>query len=59
MSQKICSICFESYAANNLESKNLIKLPICEHIYHEECILHWLRNNITCPTCRADIRKNL
>lgn len=34
------------------ESRFSVKLP-CVHLFHENCIMAWLRYNPTCPECRA------
>jgi hypothetical protein len=44
-----CAVCFEDYAVNEQEVR---KLP-CTHLFHEKCIFPWLKNNATCPVCRA------
>jgi E3 ubiquitin-protein ligase RNF115/126 len=58
-----CSVCKEEF---ELQQK-LIYLP-CKHIYHDECILPWLKERNSCPTCRfelpsedseVDARKNI
>ncbi|ETL49073.1 hypothetical protein F441_03699 [Phytophthora nicotianae CJ01A1] len=41
-------------ACNNF----FVKLP-CEHVYHENCIMSWLRHNPSCPECRAPVGANL
>lgn len=34
-------------------------MPGCIHYYHADCIDEWLKINVTCPTCRNDIREAL
>ena len=46
--EKLCSICYKDYKNNDL----IIKLPNCNHFYHAECILKWLKTNNSCPMCR-------
>ncbi|KAG2786034.1 hypothetical protein JG687_00018979 [Phytophthora cactorum] len=35
-----------------------VKLP-CAHVYHENCIMSWLRHNTSCPECRAPVGASL
>ncbi|KAL2239388.1 UNVERIFIED_CONTAM: E3 ubiquitin-protein ligase [Sesamum indicum] len=45
-----CSICLEELLKG--EVTEVIRLP-CSHVYHEVCILGWLRKKQSCPICRA------
>ncbi|XP_029009859.1 uncharacterized protein si:ch211-59o9.10 isoform X2 [Betta splendens] len=45
-----CQICFCDYT----EGEKLRMLP-CFHDYHTQCIDKWLKDNITCPICRANL----
>ncbi|ROL43946.1 RING finger protein 44 [Anabarilius grahami] len=45
-----CQICFSEYKGG----ERLRMLP-CLHDYHVKCIDRWLKENATCPICRADI----
>ncbi|XP_028286242.1 E3 ubiquitin-protein ligase RNF8-like isoform X2 [Parambassis ranga] len=45
-----CQICFCDYT----EGEKLRILP-CFHDYHIQCIDRWLKDNITCPICRANL----
>ncbi|XP_069028860.1 uncharacterized protein [Embiotoca jacksoni] len=45
-----CQICFCDYT----DGEKLRMLP-CFHDYHVQCIDRWLKDNNTCPICRADL----
>lgn len=45
-----CQICFCNYD----EGEKLRMLP-CFHDYHVQCIDRWLKDNTTCPICRANL----
>lgn len=45
-----CHICFCEYS----DGEKLRMLP-CFHDYHVQCIDRWLKENITCPICRANL----
>ncbi|MBA0861045.1 hypothetical protein Goshw_023872 [Gossypium schwendimanii] len=44
-----CSICLNDYKG----SDSLRMLPNCGHLFHLECVDHWLRLQSTCPVCRT------
>lgn len=49
-----CNICLEKVKIG----EDMRVLPCSEttnHKYHTKCIDTWLKNNDTCPTCRAKI----
>ena len=31
-----------------------IKMP-CSHVFHEDCLLQWLKEHSTCPICRMSL----
>ncbi|KAK7891290.1 hypothetical protein WMY93_023253 [Mugilogobius chulae] len=45
-----CQICFCDYT----NGEKLRMLP-CFHDYHVKCIDRWLKDNTTCPICRANL----
>lgn len=45
-----CGVCLDTF----LDGANVVKLS-CNHSYHSDCILPWLRTANTCPTCRAPV----
>lgn len=45
-----CQICFSDYN----KGEKLRMLP-CFHDYHVKCIDRWLKENASCPICRAEV----
>ena len=48
-----CCICLDGYEAG--ESVCWSKEDECDHIFHEDCIMAWLKDNDDCPLCRAKL----
>ena len=44
-----CPICLDDFN----KEKEIIVLK-CDHIYHKECIIEWVKMNISCPLCRSE-----
>lgn len=42
-----CSICLENFEDNDY----VLAMP-CDHIFHKNCILEWLKISYKCPLCR-------
>jgi len=49
-----CSICLEDWAPSDK-----IKVTPCRHVFHEDCLAHWLQKACTCAVCRQDLVKAL
>jgi len=49
-----CSICLVDFE----ENEEVIRLPICNHHFHQPCLKQWLHMQRVCPYCRADIKIN-
>ena len=47
-----CAICQDEIEED--QSMRIIKH--CRHYFHKHCIDVWFQSNVTCPTCRYDIR---
>ena len=46
-----CSICLSDF----LENDPISKLSQCNHLFHHQCVLDWIKINAICPLCRKDI----
>jgi hypothetical protein len=46
-----CIICQEPYE----EGGRAIRIPVCGHVYHEDCGMMWLTEHNTCPFCRREL----
>jgi hypothetical protein len=47
-----CTICLEAF----MTEQELRTLP-CLHMFHRECIDHWLAQNGSCPICKTVLRQ--
>jgi hypothetical protein len=47
-----CGTCLEEFVLND----DTIILS-CDHRYHPQCIIPWLKTSVVCPTCRKDQRE--
>lgn len=48
--QKDCAVCKDDFEM----SQETIELP-CKHVFHDECILPWIKQSGTCPVCRFEL----
>ncbi|KAK6141250.1 hypothetical protein DH2020_025005 [Rehmannia glutinosa] len=44
---KRCAVCLEDF-----ESKQFVTLTPCNHMFHEDCIVPWVKSQGKCPVCR-------
>ncbi|CAM6060271.1 unnamed protein product [Sphagnum tenellum] len=47
-----CCICLSRYSVGEL----LRQIPICKHVFHENCILEWFQTHSSCPLCRVSLQ---
>ncbi|KAL0480138.1 E3 ubiquitin-protein ligase RING1-like, partial [Acrasis kona] len=50
-SPQTCNVCIEDYESCE---GDLVQLP-CEHVFHKDCIIPWITEHNTCPTCRYEL----
>ncbi|KAJ0104753.1 hypothetical protein Patl1_17487 [Pistacia atlantica] len=46
-----CCVCLGEFEMK----EELLQVPLCKHVFHIECIHHWLHSNTTCPLCRCSV----
>jgi len=50
--QESCTICLDDYGTIPVRL-----IPICGHIFHEECLFPWVKMNESCPNCKVKLDK--
>lgn len=50
-----CSICLVEFA----DGEEIIKTPLCNHFFHEQCLKVWIEQHNNCPNCRANLKEDL
>lgn len=48
-----CAVCLEDF-----EPKEKVMLTPCNHMFHEDCIVPWVKSNAQCPVCRFSLGEN-
>ena len=48
---EVCAICLCDFEQDEL----MLKLPLCNHIFHSNCVTNWISRNSFCPYCRRQI----
>lgn len=51
LKEESCSICLGSFT----EEEQVRRLPVCSHVFHQECIDAWLERKRECPNCKNTI----
>ncbi|KAK7401831.1 hypothetical protein VNO78_13627 [Psophocarpus tetragonolobus] len=46
-----CAICLEEFQVGQFCQV----FPVCNHIFHSDCIDNWLQKKLTCPICRTRV----
>ncbi|KAJ4956332.1 hypothetical protein NE237_013115 [Protea cynaroides] len=46
-----CCVCLGEFEVK----EKLHQIPSCNHVFHIDCIHHWLQANTTCPLCRGSV----
>lgn len=53
--QEGCTVCLCDVSEAN-DGSSLVRMLPCRHVFHDQCIMHWLKaNHSNCPTCMQDI----
>ncbi|XP_071726877.1 RING-H2 finger protein ATL56-like [Rutidosis leptorrhynchoides] len=47
-----CSICLEGFK----DDEFCRKIPVCNHVFHANCVDSWLTKVPNCPVCRTPVR---
>ncbi|XP_074290021.1 uncharacterized protein LOC141616780 [Silene latifolia] len=50
---KNCAVCLEDF-----EDGEEVMVTPCKHMFHEECIIPWVKNHSNCPVCRSALCKS-
>lgn len=55
ISEETCTICLDGFEGD----QRACAFPVCNHTFHRECLLPWLKRRPKCPNCRRHIFKDL
>lgn len=47
---KICAVCLDDF-----EAREVVMVTPCNHMFHKDCIIPWVKSQGQCPVCRYAI----
>ncbi|CAN0852512.1 E3 ubiquitin-protein ligase RDUF1 [Linum grandiflorum] len=50
-----CSVCLEDMAGDDGGGAGRLIRMDCKHVFHESCLVSWLRTSNACPLCRFQV----
>jgi len=50
-----CAICYNNIVENNKVNNKEYMITPCHHIFHTECLKHWMNIKMECPVCRTEL----
>ena len=54
-----CPICLKEFVSKKEEEEEkvatAVKLPDCQHSFHDKCLKMWLEHTSSCPLCRQEL----
>mmetsp|Transcript_3500 Transcript_3500/g.9315 ORF Transcript_3500/g.9315 Transcript_3500/m.9315 type:complete len:197 (-) Transcript_3500:290-880(-) len=48
----MCSICLSDFEEDEIVS---VSKDTCKHVFHKDCLHHWLQKSCSCPCCRQPL----
>ena len=52
--EDMCAVCL-----SELEEGDVLRMLVCGHVFHGECVDPWVIGQQTCPLCKADVLATL
>lgn len=49
-----CSFC--PVCQDKIQPSDIVRVLLCRHIFHVNCIDRWLSDSVMCPLCKIDLR---
>lgn len=50
-----CAICYNNIIEDNKVNNKEYMITPCHHIFHTECLKHWMNIKMECPVCRTSL----
>ena len=48
----------QKYSLGELPEGAIVIIKVCHHIFHQNCLSHWLDRKLECPQCRCPLNRS-